>query len=272
VAEAIPAADRSRERGLARLVLHQFRFDLLAFARNRQSQFFTLVLPILFLVIFASVFGGHHSVSVPGGRLKTSVSYVPGIITLGISAASFVNLVISVTAQRESGILKRRRATPVPAAAIIGGRALTAVVAAFTITGVLLVIGWAAYGAHVPGRTGPALLVTVAIGALSFCCLGYALASLIRDEDAAQPLTQALMLPLYFISGVFVAVSQLPHWLVDVADVFPVRHLAAALLTAYNPHTNGSGFAWSDLLIVAAWGVGGLVVALRRFSWLPERT
>ena len=101
-------------RSVARLVLHQFRFDLIAFVRNRQSQFFTLVLPVLFLVIFASVFGGNHSVKVPGGRLKTSVSYVPGIITLGIIAASFVNLVISVTAQRESGILKRRRATPVP--------------------------------------------------------------------------------------------------------------------------------------------------------------
>lgn len=255
----------------ARLTLHQFRYDLLAFIRNRQSQFFTLVLPVLFLVIFASVFGGQHSVKVPGGRLKTSVSYVPGIITLGIIAASFVNLVISVTAQRESGILKRRRATPVPAVVIIGGRALTAVVAAFAITAVLLVIGWAAYGANVPGRTGPALFVTVAIGALSFCCLGYALASLIHDEDAAQPVTQSLMLPLYFVSGVFVAVSALPHWLVDVADVFPVRHLAAALLTAYNPHTSGAGFAVTDLLIVVAWGIGGLVVALLKFSWAPQR-
>jgi ABC-2 type transport system permease protein len=256
----------------ARLTLHQFRYDLLAFSRNRQSQFFTLVLPVLFLVIFASVFGGHHSVKVPGGRLKTSVSYVPGIITLGIIAASFVNLVISVTAQRESGILKRRRATPVPAGVIIGGRALTAVVATFVITAVLLVIGWAAYGASVPGRTGPALFATVAIGALSFCCLGYALASLIHDEDAAQPVTQALLLPLYFISGVFVAVSALPHWLVDIADVFPVRHLAAALLTAYNPHTSGAGFAGTDLLIVLAWGIGGLAVALLKFSWIPRRT
>jgi len=48
-----------------------------------------------------------------------------------------------------------------------------------------------------------------------------------------------------------------------------VRHLAAALLTAYNPHTTGAGFAVTDLLIVAAWGVGGLLIALRRFSWLP---
>src|SRR6516165_5972453 len=72
---------------------------------------------------------------------------------------------------------------------------------------------------------------------------------------ADQPLTQAVMLPLYFISGVFVAASVLPQWLIDVADVFPVRHLAAALLTAYNPNTTGAGFAGTDLLIVAAWGV-----------------
>ncbi len=89
------------------------RLDLRALLRNRQSQFFTLALPVLFLVIFASIFGGAgHTVPVSGGRINTSVYYVPGIITLGIIAAAFVNLVISVTAQRETGVLKRRRATP----------------------------------------------------------------------------------------------------------------------------------------------------------------
>ena len=252
-----------------RMSFHQFHFDMRAFLRNRQSQFFTLILPILFLVIFASVFGGSDTVKVAGGRIKTSVSYVPGIITLGIISAAFANLVISVTAQRESGVLKRRRATPVPASAIIGGRALTAVITALVITAVLLVIGWAAFSAHIPARTAPALVVAVIVGALSFCCLGFAVASIIRDQDAAQPVTQAVLLPLYFISGVFIAAGQLPKWLVNVAGIFPVRHLAAALLQAYNPYTRGSGFAWVDLLIVAAWGVAGLVIALRRFSWLP---
>jgi ABC-2 type transport system permease protein len=263
-----PRAVRYGPGAVMRLALHEFSFDLRAFLRNRQSRFFTLALPVLFLVIFASVFG-HDTVKVAGGPIDTSVYYVPGIITMGIIAAAFANLVITVTAQRETGALKRRRATPVPAAAIIAGRALTAVVAALGITAVLLVIGWAAYGAHVPGRTAPALVVTVVLGTISFSCLGYALASFIRNEDAAQPITQALLLPLYFISGVFVAVTLLPHWLVDVADAFPVRHLAAALLVAYNPHTTGAGFAGGDLLVVALWGVGGLVVALRRFSWLP---
>ena len=94
----------------------------------------------------------------------------------------------------------------------------------------VLRIGWAAYGADVPARTAPALAVTIILGAVSFCCLGYALASVIRDQDAAQPIPQAVMLPLYFISGVFVAASTLPHWLLDVAGVFPVRAAFPATL------------------------------------------
>ena len=258
---------------MIKMALHLFGYDLRAFVRNRQSQFFTLALPALFLVIFASVFGGSgHTTQVAGGPISTSVYYVPGIIALGIIAACFGNLAASVTAQRERGVLKRRRATPVPAAAVIAGRVLTAVVTAVVMAAVLLGIGWAAYGAHVPGRTALALAVTVAIGAASFCCLGYALTTVIRNEDAALPTTTALTLPLYFISGVFVAVTVLPHWLADVGEIFPVRHLANALLVAYNPHTTGLGFAGPDLLIVAAWGAAGLLIALRKFSLAAART
>jgi ABC-2 type transport system permease protein len=256
---------------MIRMTLHQTGYDLRAFIRNRQSQFFTLALPILFLVIFAALFGGRgHTVAVPGGRISTSVYYVPGIIALGVISACFGNLIASVTAQRERGILKRRRATPVPAVAVIAGRVLTAIVIAVVMAAVLLGIGWAAYGAHVPGRTALALVITVVIGAASFCCMGYALTSLIRNEDAALPTTQALLLPLYFISGVFVTVTILPHWLADIGEVFPVRHLASALLVAYNPHTAGLGFATSDLLVVAAWGIAGFLIAVRTFSWLPR--
>jgi ABC-2 type transport system permease protein len=107
------------------------------------------------------------------------------------------------------------------------------------------------------------------IGATSFCCLGYALTSLIRNEDAALPTTTALTLPLYFVSGVFAAVAELPPWLADVGEIFPVRRLADALLVAYNPHTTGLGFAGLDLLIVAAWGAAGLLIAVRTHRWLP---
>jgi ABC-2 type transport system permease protein len=252
------------------MALHTFNYDLRAFVRNRQAQFFTLALPVLFLVIFASVFGsGGRTTTIAGGRISTSVFYVPGIIALGIISACFGNLVASVTAQRERGVLKQRRATPVSAGAIIGSRVLTSVVVAVVMAAVLLGIGWAAYGARVPGRTALALAVTVVIGAAAFCCLGYALTSFIHNEDAAVPTTTGITLPLYFISGVFVTVSILPHWLSDVGEIFPVRHLATALLTAYSPYTKGLGFDGQDLLVVAAWGVAGLLIALRKFSWLP---
>src|SRR5215468_3768044 len=107
---------------MIRMALHLFRYDLRAFLRDRQSRFFTLALPVLFLVIFASVFGGGHTTQVAGGRISASVYYVPGVIALGVIAACFGNLVAAVTAQRERGALKRRRATPVPAAAVIAHR------------------------------------------------------------------------------------------------------------------------------------------------------
>jgi len=255
---------------MIKMALHQTNYDLRAFIRNRQAQFFTLALPVLFLVIFAALFGGRgHTTPVAGGRISTSVFYVPGIMTLGIIAAAFGNLVVSVTTQRERGVLKRRRATPVPASAIVAARILTSVTVAVIMAAVLLGIGWAAYGAHIPGRTALALAVTVVLGAAAFCCLGYALASLVRNEDAAVPTSQAILLPLYFVSGVFVSVSILPRWLADVGTAFPVRHLENALLTAYNPHTAGLGFSGQDLLILAAWGAAGLVLALLRFRWQP---
>jgi len=77
-------------------------------------------------------------------------------------------------------------------------------------------------------------------------------------------------LPLYFISGIFLVTALLPHWLLDVAGVFPVRPFQQALLAAYNPYSAGSGFSGRDLLIMAAWGAAGLLIAIRRFRWTPQ--
>lgn len=250
------------------LIRHQTAYELRMFWRNKQSRFFTIALPILFLLIFATIWR-NDTVEVAGGEIDESVYYVPGIMTLGILSATFNNLVISITAAREAGIYKRRRATPVTAHALIAARALTSVTVALAMTIVLLVIGWAAYGANVPGRTAAALVVDIVVGSAAFCCLGFALASVIGDADAAPPVSQAITLPLLFISGVFIPSSVLPNWLTDVAGFFPVHRLANALLVAYNPHTTGAGFSWLDLLVIALWGAAGLVIALRRFSWIP---
>jgi ABC-2 type transport system permease protein len=201
--------------------------------------------------------------------VKASTYYVPGLSALGVIAGSFVNLVISITAQREAGILKRRRSTPVPAWVLIAGRALVAIVVALGVMTVLLLIGRFAYGVHLPSETLPGVVLTGIVGAVAFCCLGYALSTAIRSADSAQPMVQAIMLPLYFISGVFIPNVSLPTWLRDVAEVFPVQHLAGGLRHAFDPGTHGAGIVWSDLGVLALWAVAGLAFALVRFSWTP---
>jgi ABC-2 type transport system permease protein len=264
-----PGRAAGTRRGLPLLIGHQFHADLRCFLRNTQGVFFTLLMPVLFLVIFASIFR-NATVKVPGGTINESVYYVPGIIAYGLIAAAFSNLATSVVRNREAGIYKRRRATPLPASAVIAARAAVAVLTALVMTITLLVIGWAAYGATIPGHTAPAFVLDVIVGAAVFCCLGFALACLIRNVDAAQPFILGIVLPLCFISGVFIPISELPSWLARIGYVFPVHPLAAALLEAYNPHTTGSGLTWGYLAILAAWGVAGLIMAVRRFSWLPR--
>jgi ABC-2 type transport system permease protein len=137
---------------------------------------------------------------------------------------------------------------------------------------VLVVIGHIAYGVRVPTATLPAFALGVVCGSIVFCCLAFAITSFIGQEDSAQPMIQAIVLPLYFVSGVFVPERQLSHALQDIASVFPVAHLNSALVMAFDPATTGAGLAGKDLAILAIWGVGGLIVALWRFSWSPKST
>jgi ABC-2 type transport system permease protein len=256
-------------RGDARLVLHQARYELIGFWRNPQSRFFTLLLPIIFLVIFSTVIGG-KTTTPTGVKVNLSVYYVPGIATMAIVAASLVNLTVSIVTQRETGILKRRRATPVPAWVLIAGRAAVAVLVALAVVAAIIVIGRLAFGVPVPGSTLPGVVVATVVGAFTFCSLAFALSTFIGAADAAQPILQFITLPLYFISGVFVPDANDPAWLRDVANVFPVRHLAQAELRGFDPGAAAPGIATSHLVVLAAWGVAALAVAVRRFRWSPQ--
>lgn len=249
---------------MIRLLAHQTRFDLLTFARNRQARFFTVALPVIFLVIFVSVFGNNL---IGPDHVKASTYYVPGIAALAVLTASFSNLVISITAYRELGVLKRRRATPVPAWVLVAGRALASLVVSLLVTSVVIVIGAAGYGVHLaPGSLG-ALALSVAVGSLAFACLGYAASGAIGSADSAQPTVLAITLPLSFISGVYIPSVRLPDALEQIAEAFPLEHLVAAMGRGFLP--GASGVAWGDLAIVAAWGVAGLAFALSRFRWVP---
>jgi ABC-2 type transport system permease protein len=241
---------------MSAVVAHQARYELLSFWRCSQGRFLTLALPILLLVVLTSVFGD-------------ATYYAGHLAALGVISAALTSLVASVTVERERGILKRRRAAPVPATGLIAGRVASATIVAAATVACLLLVAWIAYGVdpHISGL--PALLLATVVGAVAFACLGYALASFIRVADAATPVVQAIVLPLYLVSGVIVPSRDIPTRVLSVADVFPARHLAQALYAPLHPTTTGSGIEAGDLLVVALWGLAGGVVAARHFSWAP---
>jgi ABC-2 type transport system permease protein len=262
------AGPSAASRGPLMLLAHQASYDLRTSLRNPRARFFTFFFPVLLLVIFASVFG-HGTTTIDGVRVKLSHYYVPGILALSLINASYANVVVSITALRESGVLKRRRATPVPPAVLIGGQAI-ATLAVAAITGlILLVLARVLYGVGIGAGALVAIACTSLVGTLALGCLGYAVSGLVGNPEAAQPVVQATMLPLWFISGVFIPVANLSQTVRDIAKVFPVQHLAASLQLASIHSTFGAAISATDLLVLAAWGVGAALFAAWRFSWLP---
>jgi ABC-2 type transport system permease protein len=254
----------------ARLVWHQFRYDQKTFWRDPAAVFFTVALPLIFLFIFVSIFGNESVQTESHGEIKGSTYYVPGIVTLGLISATFVNLAISLTSARERGLLKRLRKTPLPAWVFMAARVTTSIVVTLLLTIVLVALGRVVYGVAVPTSTLPGALLALVVGAAAFCALGFALSGAIPSENAAPPITNAIILPLYFISGVFIPESELPAFMRSVGEAFPVKHVYEALLTAFDPTETGPGVDSLSIGVVAAWGVAGALVALRTFRWFPR--
>ncbi len=253
----------------AALVAHQFRFDQKVFWRNPASVFFTVILPIIFLFIFATIFG-NQTVHIAGHKLKVSTYYVPAIMTLAVISATLVSLAINLTREREDGLLKRSRGTPLPPWVFVAGRVGNAIVVSMIMVMLVTLIGRLVYGVRIPTSTAPAVLLALAVGAASFCCMGFALTAVIPSEEAAPAVTNATVLPLYFLSGVFIPQTEIPAGVLAFASVFPIRHFFQALLAAFDPATTGSGIELGHLAVVAAWGVAGLLVAMRTFRWTPR--
>lgn len=248
--------------------LAQLRGDQKIFWRNPMSVFFTVIQPLIFLVIFVSVFGNDTTL-VAGHLIKRSTYYVPGILAMAMVTATFFNLTISLTRMRESGILKRLRSTPLPPWMFVAGRVGTSLVVAALLVVLLAGIGRLVYGVALPSHTLPGVVLALVVGACAFSCMAFAITSFVPSVDAAAPIVNVIVLPLLFISGIFIPQDEIPEGMREVAGLFPIKHLFEALLTGFDPATTGSAFSWNDLAVIAAWGLVGLAVALRRFRWTP---
>jgi ABC-2 type transport system permease protein len=253
---------RQDRRSNLALLWHQIRYEQLSFWRNPQSAFFTFVFPVVIIAIFGALFGGGKKDSYFYG-LSPLQYYVPTIAAVSVLGACYSQLAIVLALRRQNGILKRIRATPLPAWTYFLG--LLAHCIMVSVVDVALITGIGAiYGMPLPSDW-LAIVVTLVLGAASFCALGVGVASLIRNAEAAPAVVQLVLFPLIFISGTYFPIHSavLNH----LANVLPVRPFNQALL---GPFAHQGGLDWKDLAILLAWGVAGAIVAIRRFRWTPD--
>ena len=245
-----------------RFVAHQLRFEQLSFWRSREAAVFIFVFPLLLYALLASVYSGDFE-----GHSRADV-LLAGLFGYGAANTSFAGLAIILVTRREAGILKRLRATPLPPSAYLVAVLLSTLVV-FTLQAIaLLALGTLAFGASMPqnllGFAG-----TIVVGVACFAGLGMGGAALIRSSEGVSAVVNVVLLPMAFLSGSFGPTRNFPAFLQAIADVLPLTYFIDIVNGVYLD--GDSLFAEPEALaVVAAWGVAGLVVALRWFSWMPR--
>jgi ABC-2 type transport system permease protein len=256
-----------------RLAGRQLAYENTSFWRNPAAAFFTFVFPLMFLVIFNLIFGSDTTprFNCLGGR-EVSVSnfYVPAVTAFAIISACYTNIAITVAFTRDEGVLKKMRGTPLPTWVYLFGRIVHSILIAVILVVIVVLFGRAFYDVEIPGHTMPAFLATLGVGAACFSALGLAVTAIIPNADAAPAVVNATILPLLFISDIFISLDRAPQYLTTFSNIFPVKHFSNGMLHAYNPCPTGSGFVANDLIVMGLWCLGGILASARFFSWEPR--
>lgn len=251
-----------------RLALRQAGYEHRSFWRNPPAAFFTFIFPLMFLFLFNLLFGD-ETFELAGREARSSQFFVPAIAAFSIVSACFTNVAMGVTFARDQGVLKRVRGTPLPAWAYLFGRIALSMWIAVLVVAIATAAGATLYGVDVPWARMPQILLTLVVAGGSLAALGLAMSAAVPNADAAPAVVNGVVLPLLFVSDVFIRLDRAPGWLLTLGDVFPIKHLSHALIDSYNPFS--TGMQWGDLGVIAAWGVAGALLAARFFSWEPRR-
>ena len=250
------------------LLWRQFRAQNKLFLRNPFSAFFSLAFPVMFLLLFGSLNGG--------GRIAelNNIRYIqflaPGMLAFAVISTCYTGLVTGVAINRDEGLLKRVRGTPLPPWVYITARIASAVFFSLVSAVVMVVAAVVLFHVEVIGRMLPAAAVTLLAGAACFCALGMAVAAVIPNGEAAPVIANFTFFPIAFVSDLFFPTAGAPAWVGTVGSIFPVKHFALALESTFNPFVHGSGFQWGHLAVMALWMVLAVVVAVRFFRWEPK--
>lgn len=252
----------------AALIVRQTRYQILYFLRVPVALFFTIILPIVMLVLFNALFGD-SIITTPQGEWSIRQFYTGGLAAYTAVSATYSNLGNMVPIRRDEGILKRWRSTPLPTWVYLAGLIVSSIVIALVSVLLMLTMGVVMYDLEIDWVKMPAAAVTLLVGVAAFAALGMGLVSVIKTASSASAVVNATILPLAFISDVFIATGD-EGFLHRVASFFPLKPFVNAFQDCFNPLVDGSGFSPVRLAFVAAWGALGLVVAIKRFTWEPS--
>jgi ABC-2 type transport system permease protein len=241
---------------------HQLRFEQRIFWRSREAAVFIFVFPLLLYALLGSVYGDDID-GVPAVDILLA-----GLFGYGAANTAFGGLAITLVIRREAGLLKRIRATPLPPGAYLTAVLLSTLVTFALQSVALLALGGLVFDASMPenwlGFAG-----AVVLGVASFAGLGLAAASLIRSAEGVSAAVNVIILPMAFLSGAFGPTQDFPAVLQAIADVLPLTYFIEIVNGVYLD--GDSLFADpAALAVVLAWGAAGVLVALRRFGWMPR--
>jgi len=233
----------------------QVRYQQREFWRDRRAAFFSLIFPLMFLVIFGGLQSGNHLAV--RAQLSFIDFYTPGIMAYAVLLICFNSNAMVFAALRTKGILKRVRMTPLPWTVYIGGAVASRLVVLILSIMLLFAAGVPLFGAHVPGEKMIGLVITLIFGAAAFTTLGIAAARLVSKPENGAGFVSVITLPIVFISNIFYPLDGAPSWIQDISKALPLRPLADGLQAAFDPRFGGTGILWRDLLPLAAWTVVG---------------
>ncbi|HXQ90633.1 MAG TPA: ABC transporter permease [Acidimicrobiales bacterium] len=251
-----------------RLVGRQVYYEQLNFWLNPIGALFTVGFSVVFLVLLAASAGNSRIAMY--GNIRMVQYYVPGFAAYGVMAACFTMLTTSLVVRREMGLLKRMRLSPLPTWVLLSAIFCNALLISAIQVVVLLLIGKFGYQVVLP-HNAAALVVSLVVGGLCFTSLGIATSTVIPNQDAAGPVVSIVFFVLLFLSGLWYplkAGSGLAHF----SSYFPVRHMIIATFAPFDVQKGVSAWRWADLRVMAIWGVAGVIVATRRWSWAPRRS
>jgi ABC-2 type transport system permease protein len=200
----------------------------------------------------------------------TTVTDLAGYATFGLTLTAWNTYGVRLVAARESGVLKRWRATPVPRWCYFLGRILSTVVVAVIAGAATVLAGVLLYHTDVTLSGALGSLVVFILGGLAWASCATALTAVIPTIEAAAPTCMLTYFPIIIISGIFGAISE-PAWLATIASYLPAQPLVHALATTLSNTPGSPLLPARDLLVLAGWSIAGMVIATVTFQWEPHR-